>query len=212
MVSSAERALGTAFLVSPRLLLTCLHVVWEEQDLNVRLVDSTGSLIQESHAVALIQKIPDLDIAVLSLTDSPATAEFEYLPLTPFPIVRGHRFLTCGFPGATGGGLTEVHGWLRVRREVCPKLKFLDSPDRGLPAFQLDPDNQLMIPRGLSGAPVYAPYLGGVVGVFAGFFPAAVMSDGAIYLDGASYIGILAYFYVLVNRNNVCFHSPSLLE
>jgi len=179
LVSSAERAIGTAFFVSPRLLLTCLHVVWEEQDLNVRLVDSKGSLIQESHAVALIQKIPALDIAVLSLTDSLAAAEFEYLPLTPFPIVRGHRFLTSGFPGATGGGLAEAHGWLRARNEV-PRPKNLNFLERILPAFQLAPDNQLMIPQGLSGAPVFAPYLGAVVGVFAGFFPGAVVKDGPV--------------------------------
>jgi tetratricopeptide (TPR) repeat protein len=186
LVYSAERAIGTAFFVSPRLLLTCLHVVRAEHNLNVRLVDSTGSIIKERHAVALIQKIPHLDIAVLSLIDIPATTEFEYLPLTPFPIVRGHRFVTCGFPGATGGGLTEVLGWLRVRREVQPP-KNLNFLERSLPAFQLDPDNQFMIPQGLSGAPVFAPYLGAVVGVFAGFFPGAVTSDGAMVGNAGQY-------------------------
>ena len=155
-------SVGTAFMISDHLLITSLHVVQNQSDINIQLLDNKGIISKSKIHASVFHVVPDLDIAILEIDSKTEALNNLSVSIAPFPEVQGHYFEMCGFPQETEYCLTKLDGWLSIRRTV-------NKEDRQIPAFQLNPLNKTIKTRGSSGSPVYVPFLGGIVGVYAGY-------------------------------------------
>lgn len=138
--------LGAGFLVAPDVIATCAHVVG-----GATPVADFPLLRSRDHAVEVLSRDDDLDVAILRLADAPPGA----LPV-PARItgdVRDHRFRTFGFPHDMPDGI-----WVTGR--------LVGAQGAGRIQMAVDPDHW-RIERGFSGAPVWDEELRGVVGMVA---------------------------------------------
>lgn len=156
---------GTAFLAAPNLLMTAAHVV------NLALGQSPGTMDPPTSSVELDFPLSapgqrlraeiehwvppgggELgDIAVLRLTEAPA------LPVSPPPIVEpetpfGLMGTVLGFPARANDGVWSI---VRIRGRQAT----------GWTQIDLDQDSQFPVEQGFSGAPVWDPARGTIVGM-----------------------------------------------
>ncbi|MER6993529.1 trypsin-like peptidase domain-containing protein [Saccharopolyspora hirsuta] len=161
---AGRRTLGAGFLVAPDVVATCAHVV------DAGLVADFPFLSSLDHAVEVLERDDELDIAILRLTDPPPGA----LP-APARIsgeVRDHRFRTFGFPHDMPDGI-----WVTGR--------LLGAEGSGRIQMAVDPDHWRIEP-GFSGAPVWDEELAGVVGMVV---TASVRSGTTAHLVPTSALG-----------------------
>ncbi|MDA3647773.1 trypsin-like peptidase domain-containing protein [Saccharopolyspora indica] len=140
---AGRSVLGAGFLIAPDVIATCAHVLDDELVADFPLLPSHG------HAVEVLERDDELDVAILRLPDPPPGA----LPV-PARIsgeVRDHRFRTFGFPRDMPDGV-----WVTGR--------LLGAQGAGRIQMAVDPDHWHVEP-GFSGAPVWDEELAGVVGM-----------------------------------------------
>jgi WD40 repeat protein len=143
---AGARILGAGFLVAPDVIATCAHVIDGETP-----VADFPMLRSHDHAVDVLERDDELDVAILRLADPPRGA----LPV-PARItggVRDHRFRTFGFPHDLPDGIW-VTGRL-VGAQGAGRIQMAQDPDH----WRIEP--------GFSGAPVWDEELAGVVGMVA---------------------------------------------
>ncbi|MCI2419043.1 trypsin-like peptidase domain-containing protein [Saccharopolyspora sp. K220] len=137
--------LGAGFLIAPEVIATCAHVIGDATE----PVADFPLLRSADHAVEVLERNHELDVAILRLVDPPPGA----LPV-PARItggVRDHRFRTFGFPRDLPDGI-----WVTGR--------LLGAQGAGRIQMAVDPDHWHIEP-GFSGAPVWDEELAGVVGM-----------------------------------------------
>ncbi|MCX2732638.1 serine protease [Saccharopolyspora sp. NFXS83] len=139
-----RRVLGAGFLIAPGVVATCAHVIGDAEPIaDFPLLGSHG------HAVEVLERDDELDVAILRLAEPPTGA----LPV-PARIngdVRDHRFRTFGFPAAESDGV-----WVTGR--------LVGAQSRGRIQMAQDTGHWQIEP-GFSGAPVWDEELAGVVGM-----------------------------------------------
>ncbi|MFS8097571.1 trypsin-like peptidase domain-containing protein [Lentzea alba] len=145
---TGNRLLGAGFLIAPDVAATCAHVIDGETP-----VADFPMLRSHGHAVEVLDRDDEADVAILRLADPPPGA----LPI-PARItgdVRDHRFRTFGFPHDLPDGI-----WVTGR--------LLGAQGTGRIQMAQDPDHWRVEP-GFSGAPVWDEELAGVVGMVVTF-------------------------------------------
>lgn len=145
---TGNRVLGAGFLIAPDVVATCAHVLDGETP-----VADFPMLRSHGHAVEVLERDDEADVAILRLADPPPGA----LPI-PARItgeVRDHRFRTFGFPYDLPDGI-----WVTGR--------LLGAQGTGRIQMAQDPDHWRVEP-GFSGAPVWDEELAGVVGMVVTF-------------------------------------------
>ncbi|WP_243787703.1 serine protease [Saccharopolyspora gloriosae] len=139
-----RRVLGAGFLIAPGVVATCVHVIGDAEPMaDFPLLGSQG------HAVEVLERDDELDVAILRLAEPPSGA----LPV-PARIngeVRDHRFRTVGFPADLPEGV-----WVTGR--------LIGAQGRGRIQMAQDTGHWQIEP-GFSGAPVWDEELAGVVGM-----------------------------------------------
>lgn len=153
---AAGGVVGSGFLATSDLVLTCAHVLGDERPdaditIDFPLLPGDTRVVAQIVAWHGIQPDDRGDIAVLRLTTAPSTAVPSRLSITQPP--WGEQVRVFGFPPDLGSdhGIwieaelrgTNGAGWLQIE----------SAPGRRL------------IGRGFSGSPVFAPSLQGVVGI-----------------------------------------------
>lgn len=157
ILSDAADVVGTGFLISPKQVLTCAHVIASAQGESLQVDMPQGEIPLNFPLLAPDQKCtaqavfwdPALDVAVLEIADSlPAGA--QPAPLVQNPDLWQHPFRAFGFPTAFENGVwasgrilaREASGWLQIE----------DSKETGY-----------FVQPGFSGGAVWDESLGGVV-------------------------------------------------
>lgn len=135
---------GTGFLVAPRLILTCAHVVGllSQSTFTIHWHDSdycSEATILEIH--------PESDLALLGLTTTPADAIYVLLDNE---IAIGDRLCTYGYGDDYSNGTPITFEYKGLTNDNAPSIKF----EAG------------RIPPGLSGAPLLNQRTGRVCGIF----------------------------------------------
>ncbi|WP_444963947.1 nSTAND1 domain-containing NTPase [Nocardiopsis sp. M1B1] len=156
---------GTAFLAAPNLLMTAAHVVNLALGQSPGTVDRPTSLVELDFPLSAPGRrlhaeiehwVPPGegetgDIAVLRLTEAPAP------PVSPPPIVEpetpfGLMGTVLGFPARANDGVWSI---VRIRGRQAT----------GWTQIDLDRDSQFPVEQGFSGAPVWDPARGTIVGM-----------------------------------------------
>lgn len=149
-----QRVLGTGFLVTDTLVVTCSHVLDSLSDTERGAVPLEVLQSQEKVTAKLRPELSsperEADFAVLEL-NRPLRGEFRTLPLGEAARSADHRFTTFGFPKGNEDTGTWAHGTLGYATGEGPfrKLLLLDSNIR----------------EGFSGGPLFDEQTRRVVGV-----------------------------------------------
>ncbi|MGI5499873.1 trypsin-like peptidase domain-containing protein [Lentzea sp. CA-135723] len=141
---AGTRIVGAGFLVAPDIAATCAHVLGDEA-----VVADFPLLRSRDHAVEVLERDDEADVAILRLADPPAGALPVAARITGD--VRDHRFRTFGFPHDLPDGIW-VTGRL-VGAQGAGRIQMAQDPDH----WRIEP--------GFSGAPVWDEELAGVVGM-----------------------------------------------
>lgn len=154
---------GTGFYSGGRFLFTSLHIVQNEDIVQIFLIKKDG--VPDNHQLnaRVIYRMPAFDVALMEVLSGDMSM-LEPANIAPFPDLEGHYFKALGFPEAAGSLLTEIGGIVRIRRPVNYNVTLI-------PSFQLEPSNAYLIPSGLSGSPVFSSSVGGIIAIYAGDYP-----------------------------------------
>lgn len=140
--NSQKTLLGTCFLIAPRFVLTCHHVVHNKENAPRESIEIVfeGSLQNSIEATIYETGGAGIDITVLKLS--------KEVPHKPFPVflgnLYGEDFDTFGYPfGHGGGGVTE-----------SGKILGPTSTSAGYRRLELRSEKD-RIKEGFSGAPVF---------------------------------------------------------
>lgn len=103
---------GSGFLVAPRHVLTCAHVVQGHKDVRVTLMDGGGprqATVVDSGAWWTPEAHEPGDVAVLELEEAVAVEPARFAPLSAVEIYRDQKLTAFGFPaGHADRGVSSV--------------------------------------------------------------------------------------------------------
>jgi hypothetical protein len=159
--------LGTAFLISPRLVITCAHVVNDAVEATWDSVERPNQSVQVEFpfmgndllcAASVVEwrapgHYPAADIAVLQL-DIPEDISLPYYRMISSQVQPGQSFWTKGFPAGQDSGM-DASGTIGTRVEFGRLL----AHGEGTQGF--------FIESGFSGAPLFDVLTGAVLGMAA---------------------------------------------
>jgi hypothetical protein len=166
------KVLGTAFLVSKKLAVTCYHVLaaagvepFTGETFQLQFLQ--GGPVIEADARKMANQ--SLDTALLSLNDD-LPFEIGVPPLIDAPLEKlaGTDFITLGY-GRVDNDPLHSYGQMPAQGKIAG----LAERD-GVVRIQLE--SQSILP-GMSGGPIWAPSLGGVVGMLSARFRVDPMAD-----------------------------------